>query len=64
MTPDKILIVDDEDSIRNQLRWGLAGEYVVVTAGTAEEARRMLITIGQSRLGLPTRRVKKAPRFL
>ena len=28
--------------------------------GRAVEARRMLITIGQSRLGLPTRRVKKA----
>ena len=39
---EKILIVDDEDSIRNQLRWGLAEEYEVHTAGTAEEARRIL----------------------
>jgi two-component system NtrC family response regulator len=39
---EKILIVDDEESILNQLRWGLAGEYEVVTASTAEEARRML----------------------
>jgi len=35
MTLEKILIVDDEDSIRNQLRWGLAEEYEVLTAGTA-----------------------------
>ncbi len=42
MSLDKILIVDDEDSIRNQLRWGLADQYDVVTAATAEEARRML----------------------
>ena len=39
---EKILIVDDEDSIRNQLRWGLAEEYEVHTAGSAEEARRIL----------------------
>ena len=42
MSLEKILIVDDEDSIRNQLRWGLAGEYEVFTAGSADEARRML----------------------
>jgi two-component system, NtrC family, response regulator len=37
-----VLIVDDEESIRNQLRWGLAGDYEVVTAGNLEEARRAL----------------------
>jgi two-component system NtrC family response regulator len=42
MSKEKILIVDDEDSIRNQLRWGLADEYEVFTAGSAEEARRVL----------------------
>ena len=42
MTLEKILIVDDEDSIRNQLRWGLAEEYEVLTAGTADEARQLL----------------------
>jgi two-component system NtrC family response regulator len=36
------LIVDDEESIRNQLKWGLADEYEVVTAASADEARRML----------------------
>jgi two-component system NtrC family response regulator len=41
-TDGKVLIVDDEDSIRNQLRWGLSEEYEVVTAATVEEARRML----------------------
>ncbi|MFI5370000.1 MAG: PEP-CTERM-box response regulator transcription factor [Candidatus Eisenbacteria bacterium] len=39
---DKILIVDDEESIRNQLQWGLSDEYEVLTAATAEEARRRL----------------------
>ena len=42
MSLEKILIVDDEESILNQLRWGLEGEYEVVTASTAEEARRLL----------------------
>ena len=42
MSLEKILIVDDEESILNQLRWGLAGEYDVVTASTADEARRSL----------------------
>jgi two-component system, NtrC family, response regulator len=39
---ERILIVDDEESIRNQLRWGLADEYEVLTAATADEARRLL----------------------
>jgi len=39
---EKILIVDDEESILNQLRWGLAGEYEVLTASNMEEARRMM----------------------
>ncbi len=42
MSLEKILIVDDEESILNQLRWGLAGEYDVVTASTADEARRAM----------------------
>ena len=32
MSDDKILIVDDEESIRNQLKWGLMDQYQVVTA--------------------------------
>jgi two-component system NtrC family response regulator len=42
MTPERILIVDDEDSILNQLRWGLTDDFAVSTAATAEEARRLL----------------------
>ena len=42
MNLEKILIVDDEESILNQLRWGLAGEYDVITASNVEEARRSL----------------------
>jgi two-component system NtrC family response regulator len=42
MNREKILIVDDEESIRNQLRWGLADEYEVLTAATAAEAWRLL----------------------
>ncbi len=42
MSLEKILIVDDEESILNQLRWGLAGEYEVITAINADEARRAL----------------------
>jgi len=39
---EKILIVDDEESILNQLRWGLASEYDVLTAASLEEARRVM----------------------
>jgi two-component system, NtrC family, response regulator len=39
---DRILIVDDEESIRNQLQWGLSDEYEVLTAASADEARRLL----------------------
>ncbi len=42
MSLEKVLIVDDEDSIRNQLRWGLAEQYEIHTAGTADEARRLM----------------------
>jgi two-component system NtrC family response regulator len=42
MTREKILIVDDEESIRSQLKWGLEDQYEVLTAATADEARRAL----------------------
>jgi two-component system NtrC family response regulator len=42
MAKDKILIVDDEQSILSQLKWGLSEEYEVYTAANAEEAVRML----------------------
>ncbi|NOT32537.1 MAG: PEP-CTERM-box response regulator transcription factor [Candidatus Eisenbacteria bacterium] len=38
----RILIVEDEETIRNQLRWGLSEEYEVFTAASADEARRAL----------------------
>jgi len=42
MSRDKILIVDDEQSILSQLKWGLSEEYEVFTAATAEDAVRLL----------------------
>ncbi|HYM82272.1 MAG TPA: PEP-CTERM-box response regulator transcription factor [Candidatus Limnocylindria bacterium] len=42
MAGEKILIVDDEESILSQLRWGLADDYEVLTASTPNEALRML----------------------
>jgi len=42
MSRDKILIVDDEQSILSQLKWGLSEEYEVFTAASAEEAVRLL----------------------
>ncbi len=42
MSQAKLLIVDDEESIRNQLTWGLADEYEIVAAATLDEARNML----------------------
>ena len=38
----KILIVDDEHTILNQMRWGLADEYEVITADNVEDARRLV----------------------
>ena len=34
----KLLIVDDDDEIRTQMRWALASEYDVVLAGDRPEA--------------------------
>jgi two-component system NtrC family response regulator len=34
----KVLVVDDEEAIRQQLRWALAREYEVLTAETADQA--------------------------
>jgi two-component system NtrC family response regulator len=42
MAGETILIVDDEESILSQLKLGLADEYEVFTAASAEEARRVL----------------------
>ena len=45
MAGEPILIVDDEESILSQLRWGLADEYDVRTAATAAEAHRVLAEV-------------------
>ena len=42
MNREKVLIVDDEESIRGQLNWGLKDEFDVFTAATPDEARRLL----------------------
>jgi two-component system NtrC family response regulator len=42
MARDKILIVDDEQSILSQLKWGLSDEYDVFTAATRDEAIELL----------------------
>ncbi len=39
---EQVLIVDDEESIRNQLKWGLSDEFEVLTAATADEARKAM----------------------
>lgn len=54
---EKILIVDDTEEIRKQLKWGLAKDYEVLTAGDGKEAlavffkhRPKVVTLD---LGLP-----------
>lgn len=42
MSREKILVVDDEESIRNQLLWGLSDDYDVLTASGSAEAHRLL----------------------
>lgn len=32
MAKDKVLIVEDEEGIRQQLKWGLAKDYYILTA--------------------------------
>jgi two-component system NtrC family response regulator len=55
----QILIVDDDEEIRSQLKWALAGDYTVVTAGDRAEAlatftrERPAVTVLD--LGLPPR---------
>ncbi len=38
MAEDIILIVDDDEGIRDQLRWALESDYRILSAGTAAEA--------------------------
>jgi two-component system NtrC family response regulator len=54
---EKLLIVDDNEEIRKQLKWGLAKDYSVLLAGNADEAlalfrkhRPKVVTLD---LGLP-----------
>jgi two-component system, NtrC family, response regulator len=42
MSREKVLIIDDEEAILNQLRWGFQEEYEVFTASSPDEARRLL----------------------
>ena len=44
-TAEKLLIVDDNEDIRNQLRWGLDSEYNVFLAGRHEEALSLFIKL-------------------
>ena len=59
MTKPKLLIVDDDEDIRAQMKWALAQDYEVVTAGNRTEAvsaftaDRPLVTLLD--LGLPPR---------
>ena len=42
MSRETILIVDDEETILSQLKWGLSDQYDVLTAATPEDARARL----------------------
>jgi len=54
---EKIMIVEDNEDIRCQLRWGLAKEYEVLATGTREDAlslfRKHLPKVVTLDLGLP-----------
>jgi two-component system NtrC family response regulator len=59
MTKPKLLLVEDDEDIRTQMKWALAGDYDVSTAGDTAEAlavfsaNRPLVTLLD--LGLPPR---------
>jgi two-component system NtrC family response regulator len=38
----RVLVVDDQDGIRTQLRWGLSDRFDVAVAGSPEEARQAI----------------------
>jgi len=46
MKNHKILVIDDEEWIRNQMKWALSKEYEVLTSGDVESAMR---TIGREK---------------
>ncbi|MHB8122362.1 MAG: PEP-CTERM-box response regulator transcription factor [Desulfuromonadaceae bacterium] len=57
MEKQKLVIVEDNDEIRSQLRWGLSGEYEVLVAGNRLEAlslfKKHLPKVVTLDLGLP-----------
>jgi two-component system, NtrC family, response regulator len=54
---EKLLIIDDNEDIRKQLKWGLGSEYTILLAGDAEEAfslfKKHLPKVVTLDLGLP-----------
>jgi two-component system NtrC family response regulator len=59
MTKPRLLLVDDDEDIRTQMKWALAGEYEIEMAGDRAEAvtafrdTRPVVTLLD--LGLPPR---------
>ena len=45
-TKARILIVDDDEGIRNQLKWALADDYEVKTAADFAQTRKLLEEFG------------------
>ena len=54
---DRLLIIDDSEEIRKQLKWGFDGEYTLLLAGAADEAlelaRKHRPKVALLDLGLP-----------
>jgi len=42
MDKSKLLMIEDDEDLRTQMKWALAGEYDVLLAGTREEALQMM----------------------
>jgi two-component system NtrC family response regulator len=53
----KLLVIEDENSVAKQLRWGLAEEYDITIARNVEQAKKLLISgvfpVATLDLGLP-----------
>jgi two-component system NtrC family response regulator len=53
----KLLVIEDENSVAKQLRWGLDKEYEITTASDADQARPLLASgvfpVATLDLGLP-----------
>ena len=67
MSKPKLLLVEDDEDIRTQMKWALASDYDVSTAGDGAEAmaafssNRPIVTLARSRSAAASKRIRGRP---